>query len=59
MHHIQNGNTMPLLLWLRDNIHRHGRTILADELCKNVTGEVLNFDYFYKYAKTKYDELYA
>ena len=59
MHHILYGDTMPLLMWLRSNIHRHGRTILADELCKNVTGEVLNFNYFFNYAKTKYDELYA
>jgi carboxypeptidase Taq len=59
MHQIKNGNTMPLLLWLRTNIHKHGRTVLSNELCKNITGEILNFDYFFNYAKTKYDELYC
>ena len=46
MHHILYGDTMPAADVVRSNIHRHGRTILADELCKNVTGEVLNFNYF-------------
>ena len=55
---IQNGNTMPLLYWLREKIHKHGRTIFAAELCKNVTGEILNFEYFYKYASEKYSKLY-
>ncbi len=55
---IENGNTLPLLKWLREKIHRHGRTIFSDELCKNVTGEVLNFNYFYDSAVKKYTELY-
>jgi carboxypeptidase Taq len=59
MHQLANGNLMPLLLWLREKIHRHGRTVLSDELCKNITGEVLNFDYFFNYAKDKYDNLYS
>lgn len=59
MHQIENGNMKPLLQWLRQNIHQYGRTMLSDELCKNITGEVLNFDYFFNYIKTKYDELYA
>lgn len=55
---IENGNTKPLLIWLRKKIHQHGRTILSAELCKNVTGEVLNFDHFFKYAYNKYSKLY-
>lgn len=58
-HQIENGDLMPLLLWLREKIHRHGRTVLSDEMCKNITGEVLNFNYFFNYAKAKYDKLYA
>ena len=57
-HQIEEGNLTPLLMWLRDKIHKHGRTVLSDELCKNITGEVLNFDYFFNYAKEKYDALY-
>lgn len=57
-HQIEKGDLMPLLVWLREKIHCHGRTVLSDELCKNITGEVLNFNYFFNYAKAKYDKLY-
>lgn len=55
---IAAGNLKPLLDWLRIKIHRHGRTLKANELCKMITGEELNFEYFWKYVKSKYTELY-
>lgn len=55
---IENGNLLPLLEWLREKIHRHGKYYSAEELCKKVTGEKLNFKYFMDYAKEKYSALY-
>jgi carboxypeptidase Taq len=55
---IENGNLLPLLEWLRQKIHRHGKYYSAEELCKKVTGEKLNFKYFMDYAKDKYSALY-
>lgn len=55
---IESGNMKPLLGWLRENIHRHGKTYPAGELCKRVTGETLNFKYFMDYASKKYTDLY-
>jgi carboxypeptidase Taq len=55
---IENGDLMPLLKWLRENIHKHGKFYKADELCKKITGEKLNFKYFMDYAKKKYSSLY-
>ena len=55
---IENGNTSNLLKWLRENIHQHGMTYNADELCKKITGEELNFRYFMDYAKEKYTAIY-
>jgi len=55
---IMNGNLLPLLEWLRENIHRHGRLYTAEELCKKITGEALNFDHFMKYARKKYSLIY-
>lgn len=55
---ISEGNLYPLLTWLRENIHRHGKLYAANELCENVTGEKLNFRFFMEYAKKKYSELY-
>ncbi len=52
------GNTLPLLKWLRKNIHQHGRRYSASELCEKVTGEKLNFKYFMKYSKEKFEGLY-
>ena len=56
---IQGGNCLPLLDWLRHNIHQHGRMYSADELCKRITGESLNFKYFMDYARKKYSSIYG
>ena len=55
---IEEGNLLPLLQWLRDKIHRHGRLYTSNELCRNVTGKDLDFGAFMNYAKRKYDDLY-
>src|ERR1700677_4001078 len=55
---IENSNMLPLLEWLREKIHKHGKYYSAEELCKKVTGEKLNFNYFMDYAKDKYSALY-
>ena len=55
---IQKGDVIPLLSWLRENIHQHGRIYSAQELLEKNTGEKLNFDYFMNYAKYKYAGLY-
>jgi carboxypeptidase Taq len=55
---IANGDNSQLLAWLRDNIHVHGRLFTADELCRKITGESLNFEYFMSYVKEKYAVIY-
>lgn len=56
---IQQGNCLPLLDWLRENIHQYGRMYSADDLCIKITGESLNFKYFMDYAKEKYSAIYS
>ncbi len=56
--HIEKGNMLPLLKWLREKIHKHGKFYSAEELCKHVTGEKLNFKYFMDYATDKYSAIY-
>lgn len=56
---IERGELMPLLNWLRENVHRHGKTYTADELCIRITGEKLNFAHFMKYARKKYAGIYG
>jgi len=55
---IQKGNMQPLLDWLRTNIHQHGKTYSAKEICKKVTGQPLNFSSFMQYVEMKYEALY-
>jgi len=55
---IAQGDLIPLLDWLREKIHKHGKLFASEELCIKVTGEKLNFNYFMNYAKTKYSSLY-
>ena len=56
---IANGNTTPLLDWLREKVHRKGRYFTSEELCKEITGEGLNGDYFLAYAEKKYADIYS
>ncbi len=55
----EQGNHTDLLAWLRENIHQYGRFYTADELCKRITGEKLNFRYFMEYAEEKYSGIYG
>lgn len=53
------GNNEPLLQWLRQQIHCHGRYYTSEELCKKVTGEALNSTYFIDYINKKYSNIYT
>lgn len=55
---IKVGNLIPLLEWLRKNIHQYGKQYTAEELCQKISGEKLNFNYFMNYAKEKYSFIY-
>lgn len=56
---ISQGNTSELLQWLQKHIYQHGRLYSATEFCERITGEALNFDYFYQYALKKYSAIYG
>lgn len=56
---IENGDLLPMLGWLRENIHRHGKLYSAREMCKKVTGEPLNFSHFKEYAWKKFGAIYG
>lgn len=55
---VETGNFAPLLDWLRDKIHRHGRRKLAPELLHDVTGKALSSAPFLAYLEKKYGALY-
>ncbi len=55
---LARGKTDKLLKWLRKNIHDHGQTYSAKEICERVTGEPLRFKYFMEYANQKFRPIY-
>ncbi|MER3414620.1 MAG: carboxypeptidase M32 [Gemmataceae bacterium] len=57
--HIRHGRFEPLLDWLREHIHRHGRRYLPGELCRRITGRELSAEPFLRYLRSKYAELYG
>ncbi len=56
---IRDGRFDKILDWLRGNIHQYGMIYPADELCRRVTGENLNPEYFIDYLESKYDGVYG
>ena len=55
---IGQGNFNSILNWLRENIHKYGRLLTADEIVKKTCGEGLNSKVFIDYLKDKYYALY-
>lgn len=56
---IEQGQFGNLLHWLREKIHRHGQRYVSEELCRQITGEGLNFNYFLQYIQDKYAGVYG
>jgi carboxypeptidase Taq len=48
----------PLLTWLREHIHQHGKKFRPTELIERVTGEGLSAEPFLGYLRDKYWEIY-
>jgi carboxypeptidase Taq len=51
---LSEGNYQPLLQWLRENIHQHGRRYLPAELMRRATGETTLAKYRIEYLRKKY-----
>jgi carboxypeptidase Taq len=51
---LAQGNYAPLLHWLRENIHQHGRRFLPADLMTKATGEPTQARYRVEYLKKKY-----
>lgn len=55
----RRGELRPLLNWLRENIHRHGKRYRAHELVQVVTGKSLSHRPFIDYLHAKFKPLYG
>src|SRR5579872_2776405 len=55
---IRQGDTAPLLHWLREHVHQYGRRYTSEELCRQATGQTLDIQYFLHYLLDKYKKIY-
>jgi len=55
---IARGDWVPLLKWLRENIHEKGRLYNPSDLIKNATGKSPTSEPFLKYLNEKYSAIY-
>lgn len=56
---LERGDTGPLRGWLHENVHRHGRRYLPDELLERATGSALDPAPYLAYLRDKYTRLYG
>lgn len=53
------GDFEPLLSWLRDRVHRHGRKLTPDELVERATGSPISAGPWIAYVREKFTSLYG
>jgi carboxypeptidase Taq len=53
------GEFQPLLAWLRDRVHRHGRKFTPDELVERATGSEIGAGPWIVYVREKFAGLYG
>lgn len=53
------GTFSPMLGWLRERIHQHGRRYTSEELCKKITGTDLDISIFLNSMNKKYAAIYG
>ena len=56
---VATGELAPLLQWLREKVHIHGRRYNSEELCERITGKKLDPSYFIRYAEAKFKGIYG
>jgi len=55
----ERGHFAPLLAWLRQNVHRHGRKFTPNELMERATGKPLSAGPWIAYVQKKFGALYG
>ena len=55
---LREGEFDPLMEWLNEHVHQHGKRYETDDLVREATGESYTADYFLDYVTEKYGALY-
>jgi len=55
---VKNSDLSPVVEWMKENVHRHGRVMITDDLLVQATGESFNHKYYVDYLTEKFTGLY-
>jgi len=53
---IKNGEYQKIIFWLKNNVHKYGRSVNSMELIKTVTNEELSPKYFINQLRSKVND---
>jgi carboxypeptidase Taq len=56
---IRRGEFGPLLAWLRDHVHAHGRKFFPKDLLLRATGSIMTPEPYIRYLQEKFGEIYG
>jgi len=51
---LESGDFLPIRDWLREKVHRHGRSLSPQEIVLQATGSALSAEPFLRYLRAKY-----
>ena len=54
---VEKGEYEKIILWLKNNIHNHGRSVNSMQLVRNITGEELKSSFFLENIRSKIRDL--
>ena len=55
---VQKGDFSELLIWLRENVHRHGSKFEPQDLVQRIVGSPINPETYLKYLNEKFGAIY-
>ncbi len=55
---MEKGDFKPINNWLKDHVHKYGRSKSQLEIIKHATGEEFNPNYYIEYLKDKFKKIY-
>lgn len=57
--YLESGNFQPINSYLREHVHRFGKTKTTNEILEDMMGEGFNPQYYIDYLKEKYETMYS
>lgn len=56
--YLEEGNLSPIIEYLREHVHQYGKSKSVEEILQDMMNEGFNSEYYIRYLKEKYQEVY-